>query len=51
MLQVDWPELYNMVEDPGENVNLARVGEFQDVVSQLSQQLRAGWRAFRPEDD
>jgi len=49
--QVDWPELYNMVEDPGENVNLARVGEFQDVVSQLSQQLRAGWRAFRPEDD
>jgi len=47
---VDWPELYSMVEDPGENVNLARVGEYKEVVEQLSQQLRAGWRAFRPKE-
>ena len=47
---MDWPELYSMVEDPGENVNLARVGEYKEVVEQLSQQLRAGWRAFRPKE-
>jgi len=47
---MDWPELYSMVEDPGENVNLARVGQYKEVVEQLSQQLRAGWRAFRPKE-
>ena len=47
---MDWPELYSMVEDPGENVNLARVEEYREVVDQLSQQLRAGWRAFRPKE-
>ena len=47
---MDWPELYSMVEDPGENVNLARVEEHKEVVEQLSQQLRAGWRAFRPKE-
>ena len=47
---MDWPELYSMVEDPGENVNLARVEQYKEVVDQLSQQLRAGWRAFRPKE-
>jgi hypothetical protein len=42
-------ELYDHQADPGENVNLAggQAGQ-QELVSQLSAQLQAGWKAAMP---
>lgn len=39
-------ELYDLVVDPAENVNVA--GEHPDVVAELTQKLHAGWEAARP---
>lgn len=40
-------ELYDSLLDPGENINVAAVPENTEVVQQLAQQLKAGWRAAR----
>ena len=40
----DWAELYNLDADPKENVNIAREDEYKEVVEQMSQRLRGGWR-------
>ena len=41
-------ELYIYDSDPDEDVNVAEVEAFQDLVSTLSSQLRAGWRKALP---
>ncbi|MEM7010028.1 MAG: sulfatase, partial [Verrucomicrobiota bacterium] len=41
-------ELYDHENDPGENVNLANRPEFKSLVSDLRQQLQAGWKAAKP---
>lgn len=41
-------ELYDHETDPQENVNLAGRPEHKDLVTQLSKQLHAGWRAAQP---
>ncbi len=46
--QVEGRELYNHQDDPDENVNLAGRSEHKDLVTKLSQQLRAGWKAAVP---
>ena len=40
-------ELYDHHNDPQENVNIAAAPENVSVVEQLTQQLKAGWRAER----
>jgi iduronate 2-sulfatase len=37
-------ELYDNQTDPDENVNIAGLSENQNLVQNLSQQLKAGWR-------
>ena len=41
-------ELYVYDSDPNEDVNVAEVEAFQDVVTVLSAELRAGWRQALP---
>lgn len=41
-------ELYDLVEDPAENVNIADVAEHRQRVAELAEQLEAGWPAARP---
>ncbi len=41
-------ELYDHEKDPGENINLAKRPEYEDIVGELSAKLRDGWRAARP---
>ena len=41
-------ELYDHYVDEDENVNIAHVPENVELVSQLSQRLRAGWKAALP---
>ncbi|KAK7096818.1 iduronate 2-sulfatase-like [Littorina saxatilis] len=43
-------ELYLHEQDPEENWNMAEVTSQQDLVTQLSGQLRAGWRAALPKE-
>ncbi len=43
-------ELYDHEEDPDENVNLAGQSNYKNLISQLSNQLRAGWREAMPPD-
>ncbi len=43
-------ELYDYQIDPDETVNIASLPENSELVAQLSEQLRAGWRAALPED-
>jgi len=45
----DDAELYSLSDDPQENVNLALDPLYAEVVNELSQKLRAGWRAARPQ--
>jgi len=49
--QRDWPELYNLIDDPQENWNLARQSDYSQVLQELSSQLRAGWRLAKPESN
>ncbi len=41
-------ELYDHQEDPQENVNLAGLPEYKELVQKLSRQLHAGWKAAVP---
>ena len=41
-------ELYDHDTDPGENVNLARRSGHQPLMEQLRQQMKMGWRKFKP---
>ncbi len=41
-------ELYDRLSDPTEKVNIAALEENEAVVSNLSSQLKAGWRSARP---
>ena len=41
-------ELYDNQVDPDENENIADVKENADLVAQLSAQLKAGWKAAKP---
>ncbi|XP_076467521.1 iduronate 2-sulfatase-like [Babylonia areolata] len=45
---VEAQELYVYASDPDENLNVAYVPAFQDLVTALSKQLRAGWRSALP---
>ena len=42
-------ELYDYHVDPDETVNIAYLPENRELVAQLSEQLRAGWRAALPD--
>ena len=42
-------ELYDYEVDPDESVNVAELPENAELVTQLSEQLRAGWRAALPD--
>ena len=42
-------ELYDHEEDPDENRNIANGPGNKEIVKQLSQQLKDGWRHARPE--
>ncbi len=42
-------ELYDLLNDPDENYNLALKTEYQEVVNQLSEQLEKSWKAAIPE--
>ena len=42
-------ELYDYDVDPDESVNVAELPENAELVTQLSEQLRAGWRAALPD--
>ena len=42
-------ELYDYHVDPDETVNIAYLPENSELVAQLSEQLRAGWRAALPD--
>jgi len=42
-------ELYDLENDPEGNANLARDPDFQSWLPALTEQLRAGWTAARPE--
>jgi iduronate 2-sulfatase len=41
-------ELYDHVNDPAENVNLAVEPEYADLVRELTEKLKGGWRAALP---
>lgn len=41
-------ELYDHVTDPAENVNIATLPENADLVAELTQRLRRGWRGELP---
>jgi iduronate 2-sulfatase len=41
-------ELYDNLVDPDENVNIAGNEEMKEIISDLSQQLKMGWRSARP---
>ena len=41
-------ELYDLKNDPQGNANLARDPAHRDRISELTKQLRAGWKAARP---
>ncbi len=43
-------ELYNSQTDADENVNIADLAENDEIVKTLSEQLRKGWRAARPDE-
>ena len=42
--QCDFGELYDLVNDYQENVNLYRDNRYGEVVEELSDKLRQGWR-------
>ena len=42
-------ELYNHEGDPKETVNIAHLEENTGLIENLTQQLRAGWKAALPE--
>ena len=42
-------ELYDYQTDPDETINVASFPENAELVTHLSEQLRAGWRAFLPD--
>ena len=42
-------ELYDLENDPEGNENLARAPEVQGMIPALTEQLRAGWKAARPQ--
>ena len=44
----DHPELYDLINDPEENVNLYNDPAYSEVKSQLRKKLRAGWREAQP---
>jgi arylsulfatase A-like enzyme len=46
--QIAGRELYDHQNDPAENVNLANDPAHAEIVAQLAQTLRAGWRAALP---
>jgi iduronate 2-sulfatase len=48
--KVEGRELYDHRNDEDENVNIANRAENKDLVSKLSEQLRAGWRAAVPKN-
>ena len=41
-------ELYDHQRDPQENVNIAGKPEYSEIVKQLMEQCRSGWRASKP---
>jgi iduronate 2-sulfatase len=41
-------ELYDNLDDPQENINLADIPKYAGLVEKLSEKLRAGWRDARP---
>lgn len=41
-------ELYDEINDPDENTNIANKPENQELVKELSEKLKAGWKAARP---
>ena len=43
-------ELYDHHADPEENVNIALLPEHAQLVQQLAEQLKGGWRAALPKD-
>ena len=50
---VDWEdmrgvELYDHEADPAGNRNLANEPEYEELVGELRQMLRSGWRAAMP---
>ena len=47
-LELKETELYDYHSDPMENKNVSGIPENKEIVSQLSSQLKAGWRAARP---
>ncbi len=42
-------ELYDVINDPHETINIAEANEMKKVVTQLSAQLKGGWKAARLE--
>jgi iduronate 2-sulfatase len=41
-------ELYDLVNDPDENINIAEASNTKLLVAEFSKQLKAGWKAARP---
>lgn len=41
-------ELYDVINDPHETINIAGQEQQKEIVAQLSKQLNAGWKAMRP---
>jgi iduronate 2-sulfatase len=46
--QITARELYDLVGDPTETVNLAPRPEFRPLLEELEAQRRGGWRAAEP---
>ncbi|CAH1799999.1 unnamed protein product [Owenia fusiformis] len=44
---VKWREMHDHLNDPEENINLAKKPEYAEIVERLSRRLRNGWRAVR----
>ena len=40
----DHSELYDLENDPKENINVHKIPEYEEIVLELSTRLRAGWR-------